>query len=195
MLHVFLGALHNHKDELLVLVSLGAVSVSLLATVIGPAIQMRIARLNAMTTILVSGRVKWIESMQSNVAALAALIERAEFLSKSMQVIQNKYPQLTEKQSEEFARMLKELEEKTFERNRLSTLIGLSLDVSPEKRDLLFRSIENFAKTVPGVSTNSPELVVALAEVQRITRQIIDEEWSWVERRVGDRRGGSGYPA
>jgi hypothetical protein len=181
----FLAVLHDHKDEILALTSLFAVSVSLLATIIGPAIQMRVARLNAKTTILVSDRVKWIDSVQSNIATLAALVERTEFLTKSMSAIQAKYPTLTEKQGEEYARMLKEQEEKTFERNRMSALLGLSLDITPEKRNALFRAIERYAAAVPGISTYSPEALVALSEVQRITSEILQEQRTWVQRQLG----------
>lgn len=145
---------------------------------------MRVARLNAKTTILVSDRVKWIDSVQSNIATLAALVERTEFLAKSMSIIQAKYPTMTDKQSEEFARMLKEHEEKTFERNRMAALLGLSLDISPEKRHTLFRAIERYAAAVPGISTNSGELLVALNEVQRITSEILEQERAWVRQQV-----------
>jgi hypothetical protein len=63
MLNTFLQLIHDHKDELLVLVSLGAVCVSLLTALLAPAVQMRIARLNASTNILTANRVKWIESI------------------------------------------------------------------------------------------------------------------------------------
>jgi hypothetical protein len=179
-----LSLLHDHKDELLVFTSLAAVCVSLSATLIGPIIQMRVARLNTRTSVLISGRVKWIESVQSNIASLVALIERAEFLDKSMKEIRQKYPQFTDEQSEEFARMLKEHEERTFERNKISALIGLLLDVPTEKRDKLFRAITAYAHAVPGMSTDSPELVAALDEVQYLTREVLKEEWTWVRREV-----------
>ena len=188
MLESALTVIHDHKDELLVVTSLAAVSVSLIATVFGPLTQMRIARLNARATILVSGRVKLIESIQSNIASLAALIERAEFLAKSMTAIQKSHPQMSEKQSAEFARMLKEQEEKTFERNRVSALLGLSLDVAPETRHALFRAIEDYAKAVPGVSTASNDHVVALEKVQKVTREILKEEWSWVQQQVSGKK-------
>jgi hypothetical protein len=80
--------------------------------------------------------------------------------------------------------MLKEHEERTFERNKISALIGLLLDVPTEKRDKLFRAITAYAHAVPGMSTDSPELVAALDEVQYLTREVLKEEWTWVRREV-----------
>jgi hypothetical protein len=49
----FLQLVHDHKDEVLVLISLGAVCVSLLTALLAPMVQMRIARLIASTSTLV----------------------------------------------------------------------------------------------------------------------------------------------
>lgn len=181
----FLMLLRDHKEELLVLTSLAAVTVSLLTTIIGPAVQMRIARLNARTTILLSDRVKWMDSIQSNIATLVALIQRAEFLSTSMRAMQAKYPAMTEKQSDDFARMHKEYDEKTFERNRVAALLGLTLDIYPERRNALSQAIDKYRSTASGTSTSSHELFRALDELQLITRDILQEERTWVEQQVG----------
>src|SRR4051794_38995551 len=129
MLENTLGALHDHKDELLVLISLGAVAVSLLTALLAPLMQMRIARLSAHTTTLLATRVRWIETVQSDIANLVALIKRTAFLQKSIDEINAKLPTLSDSQQEDFNRMHREYEEKTFQRNMLSTLLGIKLDI------------------------------------------------------------------
>jgi hypothetical protein len=177
--------LHEHKDELLVLVSLFAVCVSLITATVAPIIQMKIARLGVSTTVLIANRVKWIETMQSDIATYTALVERAEFLHKSMIEIKAKYPNLDDEQREEFDRMFKEYEERTLERNKLGNLIAIRLDVSPEKRQMLFKAIDTFATNTSGISTGSAEQLDAIGTVQQVTRDVLSQEWAWVERQVG----------
>ena len=153
MLKDVLQALHDHKDELLVLVSVMALCVSFLTALIGPIVQLRIARFNATTNVLMANRVKWIEALQADIATYAALLERTEFLTKSMDALKKAFPKLDDKQSEEFDRMFREYEEKTFERNKLGISIGIKLDVSNEKRQKLFDSIGNFAKRTTAITT------------------------------------------
>jgi hypothetical protein len=74
------------------------------------------------------------------IATYVALVERSEFLAKSMNELQTKYLKLSEKQGAEFNRMFGEYEERTFERNKLGNLIGIRLDVPSEKRRRLFPS-------------------------------------------------------
>jgi uncharacterized protein with gpF-like domain len=181
----FLQLLHDHKDELLVLVSLFAVCVSLVTATIAPIIQMKIARLSASTSVLIANRVKWIETMQSDIATYTAVMERAEFLHKTMAELKVKFPKLNDKQSEEFNKMFQEYEERTLERNKLGNLIGIRLDVSTEKRQMLFEAIDNFAKHTGGLQTGSPEQLVAINRVQQITRDVLSQEWAWVERQIG----------
>jgi hypothetical protein len=188
VLESFLESLRNHKDELLVLVSLTAVCVSFLAALLGPLVQWRIARLNALATVLMANRIKWIEGAQSDIATYAALLERTEFLEKSMDELQRQYPQPDAKQRDEFDRMFREYEDKTFERNKLGNLIGIKLNVPREKRQKLFDAIDKFAKHTSGTTTGSPDQVDAMANVQEIARSVLDEEWLWIERNIGRRR-------
>jgi hypothetical protein len=181
----FLQLLHDHKDELLVLVSLSAVCVSLVTAIIAPIIQMKIARLGASTNVLIANRVKWIETMQSDIATYAAVVERAEFLHKTMAQLREKFPNLNEKQSAEFNRMFNEYEERTLERNKLGNLIGIRLDVSTDKRRMLFEAIDSFATHTSGLLTGSPEQLDAINRVQQITRDVLSQEWVWVERQIG----------
>src|SRR4051812_23983366 len=102
MLQDVLQTVHDHKDEMLVLLTFGSVCVALLTALLAPAVQMHIARLNASTSILTASRVKWIETMQADIADLIATIERAEFLNKSMAEIRKQFPELNDGQQEEF---------------------------------------------------------------------------------------------
>jgi hypothetical protein len=177
--------LHDHKDELLVLVSLFAVCVSLVTATVAPIVQMKIARLSASTSVLIANRVKWIETMQSDIATYTAVVERAEFLHKTMAEIKVKVPKLNDEQSAGFNRMFQEYEERTLERNKLGNLIGIRLDVSAEKRRMLFEAIDDFAKHTSGLLTGSPEQLAAITRVQQITRDVLSQEWAWVEQQVG----------
>ena len=188
MMEASLKLLHDHKDELLVLVSLAAVCVSLLTTIVGPTVQYRIACRNILANVLIANRISWIEALQNDIATYTALVERTEFLKKSMDDIKAKFPTLDTQQAEEFNRMFKEYEKKTFERNKLGNLIGIKLDVSSKKRHELFEAVEAFAKLTPGISTGDPAQVDALAHVQKIARDVLDEEWSRIEHKIGSER-------
>jgi hypothetical protein len=190
-MEAFLKLLHDHKDELLVLVSLTAVCVSFLAAIVGPAVQWRIACLNVSANVLSANRIRWIEALQSDIATYTVLVERTEFLTKSMDDLKATFSPLNQQQSDEFNRMFKEYEEKTLERNKLGNLIGIKLNVSSEKRHSLFEALEAFARLTPGIRTGDPTQVDALANVQKITRDILDEEWSRIEHKIGrGRRAG-----
>jgi len=185
MFERILQVIHDHKDECLVLVSLSAVLVSLLTAVLAPLVQLRIARLNASTTTLTTNRIKWIEAMQTDIATYTALLERTEFLQKSMQVIHEKYPKLNPTQQEDFNRMHREYDEKTYQRNALGNLIGIRFDISSEKRRLLFGAISELAHATPGVATDAAAAGAAMGKIQQIARDLLEEEWSRVERDVG----------
>jgi energy-converting hydrogenase Eha subunit G len=182
-----LQTIRERKDEALVLVSLAAVAVSLLTAVIGPAVQMRIARLNVATNILTANRVKWIEAIQSDIATYVALVERTEFLDKSMKELREKFPKMNNKQGDEFNRLHREYEEKTFERNKLGNLIDLRLDVPEEVRRDFIISVNQYAANVRGMSTGSPAQIAALTKLQRNVQAVLNEEWSRVERQAGRR--------
>jgi hypothetical protein len=185
MLHGILETLRAHKDELLVLTSLCAVAVSLVSTFFGPAIQMRVARLNARTATLVTARIKWIETIQADIANLMALTEQAEFLRKSMDEIHKKYPTLSPPQQDEFNRMHQAHEEKTLQRNTLANLISIKLDVSQQLRARLFTAINTFALQTPGMTTANAKTDAVMLEIHSITQELLRSEWSRVERELG----------
>jgi hypothetical protein len=105
-----------------------------------------------------------------------------------MDELRKKYPQMSDKQGEEFNRMFKEYEEKTFERNKLANLIGIALNVSVDKRRRLFDAIDTFGRHTTGIQTGTSSQLDALAQVQHITQDVLNEEWSLVERQIGRRR-------
>lgn len=187
MLTTILQTIRERKDEALILVSLAAVTVSLLTAIIGPVVQMRIARLSLAANILTANRVKWIESIQSDIATYMALVERTEFLDKSMTELSARVLKPNDKQSEEFNRLHREYEAQTFERNKTGNLIGLRLDVSEDVRREFITSVNEYATRVTGMRTGSEAQVAALAKLQRVVQAVVKEEWSRIERQVGRR--------
>jgi hypothetical protein len=187
MISTVLQTIKDHKDEALILVSLAAVTVSLLTAIVGPAVQMRIARITLATNILTANRVKWIESIQSDIATYIALVERTEFLDKSMTGLSARFPKMNDKQSEEFNRLHKEYEDKTFDRNKTGNLIGLRLDLSEEIRRQFIASVNDYATKVSGMRTGSEDQIFALAKLQNVVQAVLNEEWSRIEQQAGRR--------
>jgi hypothetical protein len=182
-----LQSVQDHKDALLVLTSFAAVCVSLVTALLAPLVQMRVARLNISATTLVADRVKWIEAMQADIALLLAVTERAEFLDKTLRALRATHPMMSEEQTTEFSRMHQEYEQKTLERNRLNNLVGIKLDVPPEKRDRLFGAISQYIAGTRGIITDANVQTRTMFEVQNALHDIFDYERTRIQTQIGQR--------
>jgi uncharacterized protein YnzC (UPF0291/DUF896 family) len=178
--------IYANKDGALLLVSFMAVGVSLLTAIVAPIVQMRIARFSAATTTLVATRIKWIESMQSDMASLTTLVDRTAYLRKRLNELYDLKHQngLTAEQTIELDQMRKEFDEKLFQQNTLATLVGIKLDIPGKEREEFFRAINELAR----LAESEDDYVSALRKMQFVAQDVIKREWAWVERQVGSRR-------
>jgi len=185
----FLKFLSDNRDALSVVTGFAILLVSILVSVIGVIGQAYVARRNAISSVIVSNRLRRLEDLENNIARLETLAVRATFLQKSMKFIQDTKQDKTVEQKAEYTRMLKEYEERTIERNQIGHLISFRLPVSEPDRKRLFSAINDLVEITPGVVTASDAETEAQFRFETVTREILDKERVRLEAMIKRERG------